>query len=108
MRLKILFFLLLIATFLSAQVSAPLLYFKRGMLWESFYYGKICPPFNNWQRINYGMDWPGFDPEWIGADIGGPASHLVSGGLIIAGLDSSGKVIAAGDMKTFLLINFLD
>ncbi len=47
------------------------------------------------------MDWPGFDPEWIGADIGGAASHLVTGGFIIAGLDSNGKVIAADDWAMY-------
>ncbi len=101
MRVKIFVLFLILSLRLNAQVEAPLLYFKRGMLWESFYYGKICPPFNNWQRINYGMDWPGFDPEWIGVDIGGPASHLVSGGFIIAGLDSTGKVIAAEDWAMY-------
>jgi len=84
-----------------AQIDAPLIPLKRGMLWELFHYGKVCAPFSNWSRLNIGMDWPGFDPEWIGADIGGQASHLTTGGFWIGARDSTDRVISIDDWAMY-------
>lgn len=86
---------------LLSQVDSPLIRLNRGQLWDSYYYGKIGAPFNNWQRINYAMDWPGFDPEWIGADIGGAASHLTTGGMWIGALDDTAGVLSVDDWAMY-------
>jgi len=88
-------------TIFAQQVDSPLIRLNRGKMWDSYYYGKVAAPFNNWQRINYGMDWPGFDPEWIGADIGGAASHVTTGGLWIGALDDTSGVITVDDWAMY-------
>jgi hypothetical protein len=85
----------------AAQVEAPMLYLKRGQLWSSFFYSKSGAPFSNWARIDSGLDWPGFRPELIGADIGGTATHLVTGGIWFSSRDSEGKVIAMDDFAMY-------
>lgn len=66
-----------------AQVESPSLSFNRGQLWQSVFFGKIGPNFSNWGRRGIGLDWPGFDETWINQDIGGAASHMVTGGFWI-------------------------
>ncbi|MGE5316133.1 MAG: hypothetical protein ACM3Q4_15675 [Acidobacteriota bacterium] len=84
-----------------AQVDGPLISLRRGMLWNSYYYGKEAAPFSNWSRLNYGLDWPGFDPEWIGANIGGANSYMTSGGMWVGAKDDSGKIIAIEDWAMY-------
>jgi hypothetical protein len=66
-----------------AQVSGDFLNLKRGMLWETINIAKIGPVFQNWARKGYGMDFPGFDPEFIPREIGGGNSHHLGGGFWI-------------------------
>lgn len=84
-----------------AQVEAPILYLKRGQLWNAYAYAKTGAPFNNWRRIDIGMDWPGYDPEFVQADVGGAASHLLTGGLWFSAKDSKGRVIAIDDFAMY-------
>jgi hypothetical protein len=84
-----------------AQVEAPILYLQRGQLWSSFFYSKSGAPFSNWSRIDYGMDWPGFRPEMIRAQIGGPASHIHTGGIWFSARDSHDRVIALDDFAMY-------
>jgi len=86
-----------------AQVDAPIIHLQRGQLWSSFFYSKSGAPFSNWSRIDYGMDWPGFRPEAIRAQIGGPASHMHTGGIWFSARDSHGKVIALDDFAMYSL-----
>lgn len=85
----------------AAQVDAPLIYLQRGQLWSSFTYAKSGPPFTNWSRVDYGLDWPGFRPEAIRAQIGGPATHMHTGGLWFSSRDSRDRVIALDDFAMY-------
>ena len=93
--------LLLAAAPAAGQEIAPLLYLKHGQLWNSYAYAKTGAPFNNWRRINFGLDWPGFDPEFVNADVGGPASYLLTGGLYFSAKDSTGRPIALDDFAIY-------
>ncbi|TFG97530.1 MAG: hypothetical protein E4H13_10915, partial [Calditrichales bacterium] len=48
----------------SAQVTTDFIALKRGQMWETVNIAKIGPVFQNWSRKGYGMDYPGFDPEY--------------------------------------------
>ena len=84
-----------------AQVDAPLILIDRGQLWNTYYYSKTAAPFNNWARINFGLHWPGYQPEFVRADIGDPPSHLVTGGIWFTSKDSNGDVIALDDFAMY-------
>ncbi len=75
--------ILLLAPDIQSQVESPTLSFNRGVLWQSVFFGKVGPNYNNWGRRGIGLDWPGFDDSWINEDIGGPPSHMVTGGFWI-------------------------
>ncbi len=92
---------LVTAALAQAQVDAPILYLQRGQLWNSYAYGKTAPPFNNWRRSDVGMDWPGFRPELIPVDVGGPATHLMTGGFWFTSKDSRGEVISVDDFAMY-------
>ena len=66
-----------------SQISTDFINLKRGQLWETINIAKIGPVFQNWARKGYGMDYPGFDEEYIPRDIGGGNSHHVGGGFWI-------------------------
>ncbi|MFH2050808.1 MAG: hypothetical protein ABIJ12_15345 [bacterium] len=74
---------------LYSQVTASMISLKRGQLWETINVAKIGPVFQSWQRLGYGMDWPGFDPEYVPAQIGGGNSHHSGGGFWIGALRPS-------------------
>ncbi len=82
-------------------VSSPSLSFTRGMLWHSVFNGKSGPNFANWGRRGIGLDWPGFDAAWISEDIGGPASHLVTGGFFIGAKKQGDTIIAVEDWSLY-------
>lgn len=84
-----------------AQVDLPVLSFRRGMLWNSYSYSKTCASFTNWSRVNYGLDWPGYDPEWVNANVGGYTSYLTTGGIWFAATDTSGKKIWLDDWAMY-------
>ena len=100
-RLSVLVLFALAAPLAAAQVDGPIVYLKRGQLWSSYTYAKTGAPFNNWRRINFAMDWPGYDPEFVTADVGGPASYLLSGGVYFSSLDSRGKANALDDFAIY-------
>lgn len=101
-RLRALLLVLAAATApVAAQVEAPQLYLQRGQLWSSFSYAKSGPPFSNWTRVDYGLDWPGFRPEALRAQIGGPATHMHTGGLWFSARDSRDRVIAIDDFAMY-------
>jgi hypothetical protein len=83
-----------------SQIDGPLIILNRGQLWESFSYGKVGPQFSNWARFDVGMDWPGYFYEYLPSSIGGPISHLLTGGFWIGARDSAGKPIYAEDWTT--------
>lgn len=84
-----------------AQVESPILNFRRGMLWHSLQAGKVGPVFSNWGRRGIGLDWPGFDDTWIARDIGGPPSHLVTGGFYVGAKKDADSVFAVEDWAIY-------
>lgn len=82
-------------------VDGPMLYLQRGQLWNAYYYAKTGAPFSNWSRVDIGMDWPGYEYQRLQTDVGGPASHLLTGGLYVSSKDSKGKVIAIDDFAIY-------
>lgn len=81
----------------SQEVQSPSLSFNRGKLWQSVYNGKIAPPFNNWRRTGIGLDWPGFDPNWVNMNLGGAPSYMLTGGFIVGCKKSEDSVLAVDD-----------
>ncbi len=86
---------------LQAQIESPLLVFTRGKLWQSVFYGKVGPNFSNWGRRGIGLDWPGFDEIWIRDDIGGPASHLVTGGFWVGAKKMKDSILTVEDWSMY-------
>ncbi|MBU4186128.1 MAG: hypothetical protein KKC23_08030 [Proteobacteria bacterium] len=87
---------------LYSQVTASMISLKRGQLWETINVAKIGPVFQSWQRLGYGMDWPGFDPEYVPAQIGGGNSHHLGGGFWIGAVcPSVDSVWAVEDWAMF-------
>ncbi len=79
----------------------PILFLKEGRLWETVNLSKIGPTFANWSRSGYGMDYPGYDTEWIPGHIGAPPSHHVGGGFWIGALNDSGIVRGREDYALY-------
>ncbi len=94
-------FALAAPTVQAQAVGSPLLYLQRGQLWNSYYYAKTGAPFNNWRRVDVGMDWPGYEFQRLQTDVGGPASHLLTGGIWFSSKDSRGRVVAIDDFAMY-------
>ena len=80
------FGLLLSNVLFASDDLASVVHLKRGKLWESFTIGNTGQQFDNFRRHDYCMDWPGFDYEYVGTDIGGPYSHHAGSGFCIGAL----------------------
>jgi len=79
--------------FLAAQTQSNVVVFNRGRLWHAYHYAQECLPMSDWQRVGYGLDWPGFNPADNSIpEIGGSHSYLVSGGFYLTALNDSGEV----------------
>jgi hypothetical protein len=94
------FLLLALAATLSAQDRNYTVKLTRGKLWHSFYLTQDCGPMGDWTRVNFGLDWPGFNPDSLKQSIGGANSYLVSGGFYIAALNDTGGVWGWSDFAT--------
>jgi len=81
----------------SQEVQSPTLSFNRGRLWQSVYNGKIAPPFNNWRRTGIGLDWPGYDPNWVNQELGGSSSYMLGGGFIVGCKKDKDSILAVDD-----------
>lgn len=78
---KVLSLLVFVLTaMVSAQETPAPILLKRGMLWETVNLAKMGPFFYSWNRIGYGMDFPGFDPEYFPPEQIGGANSLHAGG----------------------------
>ncbi len=84
-----------------AWSDESVLFLREGRLWETFNLAKIGPVFNNWARSGYGMDFPGYEPNWIAGHIGEAPSHHIGGGFWIAALDSLGQVKGVEDFALY-------
>ncbi|BFN38124.1 hypothetical protein [Fidelibacter multiformis] len=98
-----LFFFYNLLLFLNLRLNAQekILFLKEGRLWETVNLAKTGPMFANWTRSGYGMDYPGFDTEWIAGHVGEGPSHHVGGGFWIGALDSSGNVMGREDYALY-------
>ncbi len=86
---------------LSLNAQEKILFLKHGRLWETINLAKTGPMFANWNRSGYGMDYPGFDTEWIAGHVGEGPSHHVGGGFWIGALDSNGVVMGREDFALY-------
>ena len=59
---------------------------KRGRLWHSFHFTQECEPLADWQPMNYGLDWPGYDIKELASNIGGTYTYMITGGFFITAL----------------------
>ncbi|MBV6446218.1 MAG: hypothetical protein IFNCLDLE_02509 [Ignavibacteriaceae bacterium] len=100
-RLKIVVFTLLITLPVMAQVESPLLIFNRGSLWHSLSPAKSGPAYNNWASTGPTLDWPGYDPSWVGENIGGTASHIATGGFWVGAKNRKDSVISVEDWAMY-------
>jgi len=69
------------------------IHFKRGKLWESFTQGNIGHTYRSFRRVDYAMDWPGFDYERVALSVGGPIAHHAGSGFCIGALSSDSDSI---------------
>ncbi len=91
-------FLMIFPPLMAQQVyNIPL---KRGKLWHSFYLTQDVGPMGDWGRVNFGLDWPAFDPDSLKQPIGGANSYMISGGFYIAALNDTGGVLGWADFAT--------
>lgn len=74
---------------------------NRGKLWQTYGYGKSGPPYSDWTSRGTCLDWPGFDASLINENIGGSASYMVTGGLIVGAKWSPDSVIAVDDWSMY-------
>ncbi|MEP0862193.1 MAG: hypothetical protein HRF52_12230 [Ignavibacterium sp.] len=107
MKYKInLFFILLFILSINpiivfAQIESSSLIFNRGKLWQTVQFGKVGPQFSNWTQRGIGLDWPGFDASLISDNIGGQASHLVSGGLIVGAKWTQDSILSVEEWSMY-------
>lgn len=93
--------LLITATSVYSQIESSSLIFNRGKLWQTVQFGKVGPQFSNWTQRGIGLDWPGFDASLISDNIGGQASHLVSGGLIVGAKWSQDSILSVEEWSMY-------
>lgn len=96
-----LFFILVLIITNYAQVESSSLIFNRGKLWQTVQFGKVGPSFSNWSQLGIGLDWPGFDASLISDNIGGQASHLVSGGLIVGAKWTKDSILSVEEWSMY-------
>lgn len=80
-----------------AQVESSSLILNRGKLWQTVAFGKTGPSFSNWTQRGIGLDWPGYDPSLIAENIGGSASHLVTGGMYVGAKFAQDSILSVED-----------
>lgn len=93
--------LIIASNVILAQVESSQLILNRGKLWQTVGYGKTGPSFSNWTQRGIGLDWPGFDPSLISEDIGGSASHLVSGGIYLGSKWSADSILSVEEWSLY-------
>lgn len=97
----LIFMLLLPPSFLVAQVDPGSIILNRGKLWTTISIGKSGPAFANWTKRGIGLDWPGFDPSTISENIGGSASHLLSGGIYVGAKKHPDSVLSVDEWSMY-------
>ncbi len=97
----ILIFAWCFSPYTSAQIESSSLILNRGKLWQTIAFGKTGPSFSNWTQRGIGMDWPGFDPSLISENIGGSASHLVTGGMYIGAKWAKDSILSVEDWSLY-------
>jgi hypothetical protein len=84
-----------------AQIESSTLILNRGKLWQTVSFGKTGPSFSNWSQRGIGLDWPGFDPSLISENIGGSASHLVTGGMYVGAKFAPDSILSVEDWSLY-------
>lgn len=86
---------------INAQIESSSLILNRGKLWQTVAFGKTGPSFSNWTQRGIGLDWPGFDPSLISENIGGSASHLVTGGMYVGAKWAQDSILSVEDWSLY-------
>jgi len=99
--IKIILLLLAAAIQSYAQVESSTFILNRGQLWQTVSLGKVGPSFSNWTQRGIGLDWPGFDASLISDNIGGTASHMVSGGFYMGAKWSADSILSVEEWSLY-------
>lgn len=84
-----------------AQVESSTFVLNRGKLWQTVSLGKVGPSFSNWAQRGFALDWPGFDASLILENIGGTASHMVSGGFYIGAKWAQDSILSVEEWSLY-------
>lgn len=84
-----------------SQVESSSFILNRGQLWQTVSLGKVGPSFSNWTQRGIGLDWPGYDASLISENIGGTASHLVSGGFYIGAKWAQDSILSVEEWSLY-------
>jgi len=94
-------FVLILTVDQYSQVESSTFVFNRGKLWQTVSLGKVGPSFSNWAQRGFGLDWPGFDASLILENIGGTASHMVSGGFYIGAKWAQDSILSVEEWSLY-------
>jgi len=84
-----------------AQVESNSLLFTRGQLWQTIQFAKSGPSYSDWSKKGFGLDWPGFDPNWVKENIGGTPSYMVTGGFYVGCMRDADSVLSVEDWSLY-------
>ncbi len=82
----LLLFILFLFTGIKAQNYPRTIELTRGRLWHSFHFTQECEPLADWEPMNYGLDWPGYNIKELSSNIGGTYNYMITGGFFISAL----------------------
>jgi len=105
MKVRNKYYLFIIIYFLSvtlfAQVESSNILLTRGKLWQTVQFAKSGPAYSDWAKKGFGLDWPGFDQNWVKENIGGPASHMSTGGFYVGCMRDADSVLSVEDWSIY-------
>lgn len=100
-HIKIFLTFLFLTVSIYSQVESSTFILNRGQLWQTVSLGKVGPSFSNWTQRGIGLDWPGYDASLISENIGGTASHMVSGGFYIGAKWSQDSILSVEEWSLY-------
>jgi len=100
-HIKLFLIFLFFTVSIYSQVESSTFILNRGQLWQTVSLGKVGPSFSNWTQRGIGLDWPGFDASLISENIGGTASHMVSGGFYIGAKWSQDSILSVEEWSLY-------
>lgn len=99
--LKILLLILIINGSMYAQIESSNILLTRGKLWQTIQFAKSGPSYSDWRKKGFGLDWPGFDENWVNENIGGTPSYMVAGGFYVGCMRDEDSVLTVEDWSMY-------